>query len=371
MVLAYCVYIFILVYSVGFAWLTLHCKQLRNYKIWRWDVLIPVLLVSLLMGFRYQVGTDWGAYLSYYIDIRDFGMTSQEVVDSTMEPLYLLLNISLASLHLPYQLFFTVIMFLHLILLYKSFDRYTFLLPWGLFFYVVTIFTTSLNIQRQTLSVCIFFFSLRYILDGKFIKYACCILVASLFHYSAIVLFPVYFLRLNGLRFFDNRLVQLLLYIVSFFLFSYALTWILAFVLQYVTNAKYLGNLQALGNWNMDVSSGLGILATHLIDILLIFFSKDLARNYKDCGFKVLFRIFLLGVCLSNVFGIDVFLSRIPFAMESLRFLMLAFLLHYSFVIKKKEWTYVLGGSILFLYLSMFLVSISNGSSGSSPFQFA
>ena len=46
MVLAYCVYIFILVYSVGFAWLTLHCKQLRNYKIWRWDVLIPVLLVS-------------------------------------------------------------------------------------------------------------------------------------------------------------------------------------------------------------------------------------------------------------------------------------------------------------------------------------
>lgn len=371
MALAYCVYIFVLVFSTGFAWLTLHCKQLRNYKIWRWDVLIPVLLISLLMGFRYQVGTDWGTYLSYYIAIRDFGMTWQEVVDSTMEPLYLLLNISLASLCMPYQLFFAVIMFLHLILLYKSFDRYAFLLPWGLFFYVVTIFTTSLNIQRQTLSVCIFFFSLRYILDGKFIKYAFCILVASLIHYSAIVLFPVYFFRLNGLRFLDNRFVQLLLYVVSFFLFSYALEWILSFVMQYVANAKYLGNLQALGNWDMDVSSGLGILATRAIDVMLIFFSKDLACNYKDYGFKILFRIFLLGVCLSNVFGIDVFLSRIPFAMESLRFLMLAFLLHYSFVIKKKEWTYVLGGSILFLYLSMFLVSISNGSSGSSPFQFA
>lgn len=371
MLLAYCIYLFILILLVGNAWLSVCCFKLENYKIWRYDIFIPIVLVSLLMGFRYQVGTDWEVYLSYYIDIKNFGISWQAIRTSTLEPLYLLLNLCVTSLQVPYQIFFALVMFLHLILLYKSFDKYVFLLPLGIFFYVTTVFTTSLNIQRQTLSFCVFLFALRYILEGNFLKYACYILMASLFHYSAILLFPIYFLRLNWFRFLDRIWMQLLLYGVSFFLFDYFLEWIMNFVLQYVSNAKYLNNLQALGNWDMGVSSGLGILATHAIDVLLIFFSKALGKRYGDYGFNKLFRIFLVGICLSNAFGNDVFLSRVPFAMESLRFLMLAFLLYYLLNIKKKAWSCVLGSMILFLYLGMFLVSIYNGSSGSSPFQFA
>ncbi len=371
MLLAYYVYFWILVIVVAFGWVTSHNRQRGQVELKRADILIPVLLVSLLMGFRYQVGTDWKQYQSIYINVLHFGMSWQEIADSTMEPLYWILNVCIASFDLPYQLFFAVIMFLHLILLYKSFDRYVFLLPWGLFFYFTTVFTTSLNIHRQTLSFCIFLYALKFVIDRNFLKYFLWIGVAALIHYSSLILFPVYFLSVRGMRFLDNKYVMLLLYGLSFFLFEYFLNFITDILSLYIVNAKYLQNLSVLGNREMEVSSGLGILSTYVVDIVLILYSKRLSKVFGRYRFNVLFRIFFVGICLANAFGIDVFLSRVPFALESLRFLMLAYLVYYLFGIKRSVFGYSLGGVIVLLYLMMFLAGIYNGHSGCSPFQFA
>lgn len=370
MLLAYFVYFFILIIVVGFGWLTAHSGQKYSFKIGRADMLIPVVFISLLMGFRYQVGTDWEQYLAYYLDVLHYGMSWQEITESRMEPLYGILNVYSAFFNLPYQIFFALIMFLHLILLYKSFDQYVFLLPYGLFFYITTFFFFSLNGQRQSLAICVFFFSLRYILRKDILRYTCCILVAFLIHYSSVILFPVYFLYLEIMKFLDRGGILLLLYGVSFLLFDYLLSFIVEVMSMYVTNAKYLKNLSILGNWDMEVSSGLGILATHCVDILLIVYSKKLRVAFQSNHFSLLFRIFIVGAVASNIFGNDVFLSRLPFAMESLRFLMLAFWVYYLWNINKSRFNLYLGFALIFLYLGMFGVSIYNGAAGCSPFQF-
>lgn len=356
---------------IAFSQLMVYHNRIGYHKWLNFYIFVPIIVISLLMGFRYQVGTDWDDYLYYYTYILNSGMSWQEIKDSTMEPLYLLMNCFFASFDLPYQGFFFFIMLLHLSLLYKTFEQYAFLLPLGMFFYFTTIFLSSLNIQRQTLSTCVFFYSLQYILNGKFVKYICCITVASLIHYSAIILYPVYFLRYDFFSFLDRRMFQFLIYVISFFIFAFMLEFILSFVSQYVSNAKYLSNMKMLGNEEMTVSSGLGIWATHMIDLLLIFFSDRLSKAYSRYNFRIVFRIFLIGVCLSNVFGNDLFLSRIPFAMESLRFLILAFWVFYVFQIRKVVWMRVLGVGVLLIYFAMFVISIYNGASGSSPFQFA
>lgn len=368
MILAYIIYFFILLFLTGSAYLA---KRKREYAVCSYELLIPLLLVSVLMGFRYDVGTDWEQYKIYYTDILDNGLAWSKITSSTLEPLYLILNASIAFWGIPYQGFFAIIMFLHLFLLYKSFDYYKFLLPLGIFFYVTTLFCTSLNIQRQTLSICIFLFSLRYILNRQFLKYFICVAVAAMTHYSSFILFPIYFLAFDSAGFLNKRWVQIALYISSFFVFNIFLDWIMNVVSLYVPNAKYLSNLSALGNRDMDVASGLGILANYVIDIILILFSNKLGRIYKSIGFNVLFRIFFIGVCLSNTFSIDVFLSRLPLALESLRFIILAFLTHYLFSLKKIPSAYYFGIAIVSLYFFMFVFAIKNGASGCSPFQFA
>lgn len=371
MLLAYFVYFFILIIAVGFGWFTAHGRQKYSFRIGQADVLIPVMFISLLMGFRYQVGTDWEQYLAYYLDVLHNGLNWQEITDSRMEPLYGILNVCSAFFNLPSQLFFALIMSLHLILLYKSFDRYVFLLPYGLFFYITTFFFFSLNGQRQSLAICVFFFSLRYIFRKDILRYMCCILIAFLIHYSSIILFPVYFLYLGIMKFLDRRWILLLLYGVSFFLFDYILNFIVEVVSMYTTNAKYLKSLSALGNWDMEVSSGLGILATHCVDVLLIIYSKKLRQAFQNNHFSLLFRIFMVGALAANIFGNDVFLSRLPLAMESLRFLMLAFLVYYLWNINKSGFNFCFGLALIILYLGMFTVAIYNGAGGCSPFQFA
>lgn len=369
MLLTYIIYIFILTVLVyggilGNCWN--HKYTLKNIYF-----LVPIIIVSLIAGFRFQVGTDWETYKGYYEDFLKGGMSWENIKYSTLEPLYLILNKVIALFNVNYQVFFTIIMFLHLILLYKSFDRYPVLLPFGLFFYITTFFFMSLNIQRQTLAICIFFYSLRYIFDHKFFKYCICISIATLIHYSSIILLPVYFLSTNFFNFLNKRWLQIALYICSFYAFNVILNWISSFVINYVANGKYLLNLNALGNVNMGVSSGIGILVTHMIDVILIWYSPKLNSIYKDYNFNILFRIYFIGVCLSNAFGIDEFLSRLPLAMESLRFVILAFLIQYLMKDNKKITSYCTGCCILILYFLMFIVSIKNGAAGCSPFMFA
>lgn len=324
-------------------------------------------LISILVGLRYNVGTDWDNYVEYYEYVGTLGI--DWLFDTDMEPLYFCLNWFLNSLALPYHFLFMLIMALHLGLLYKSLSNYRFLLSLGLFLYVTFLFTTSLNIQRQTLSFCIFFFSLRYLLRGESLKYYVCILFAIGFHYSSIVLLFAYFLRFNIFRFLNNRLIVLCLYILSFFVFNYLLDFIYFFFEMFISNDKYIRNLSALGNANMDVSSGLGILLYYIIDLVLIVFSSKLSIIYKKYGYEILFRIFVCGILLSNIFGVDVFLSRVPFALENLRFLLLSFLLYYL-LYSRVLFNRLLAYFLLIISVGMYIVGILHGNSGCSPFQF-
>jgi hypothetical protein len=333
-------------------------------------VLFPIVAISIIAGFRYQVGTDWESYCYAYEQALISRLSFEAIMTSTMEPLYIILNVVVAFLQIPYQFFFAVVMLIHLLFLYKSFKDYVWLLPLGLFFYFVSVFTTSLNIQRQTLSFCIFLFAINYYRNGNFMKYIVTVLIASCFHYSSLILFPVFFLRCKCFSFLNNRFIGISLYLISFLLFEYVLNLINITLTGFVTNAKYLSNMSFLGNTDMEVNSGLGILIFHLIDLLIIMYSVKLSKYFECVNFKYIYRAFIIGVILANIFGNDLFLSRVPFALENLRFLMLAFLTYYMLK-RKTTLSYLCALSLITINLCTFIMAILNGHSGCSPYQFA
>lgn len=83
-----------------------------------------------------------------------------------------------------------------------------------LFFYTFPIFCLiSFGIMRQWSAISIVFFSYKYIEREKFFKFCICILIASLFHQTAILLLIIYFIPYVKIK----KNIHILLFIFSFF----------------------------------------------------------------------------------------------------------------------------------------------------------
>ncbi|MUV36920.1 Transmembrane protein EpsG [Lentibacillus sp. JNUCC-1] len=65
----------------------------------------------------------------------------------------------------------------------------------SLFVYITGgLFLISMNGMRQMLAAAIAFTAIKFLMEGKFLKYALVVVAASFFHQSALILLPIYFL---------------------------------------------------------------------------------------------------------------------------------------------------------------------------------
>ena len=136
---------------------------------------------------------------------------------------------------------------------------------------------------------------------------------------------------------------------------SYLTQIALSFIPVDLLGAKQLSTLQMVGSWNMDVSSGLGVLVYMLIDFIIILYYSEIKKYYSEVKDLIIFyRLFIIGVILSNLFHLDVFLSRIPLALESLRFVMLSFLLFYLLRKQTCIHNYILGLGIIIIFIILY-----------------
>ncbi|MGM8364845.1 EpsG family protein [Virgibacillus sp. W0181] len=81
------------------------------------------------------------------------------------------------------------------LLLVIVFYHYSRMIEISLYVYITGgLFLVSMNGIRQVLAAAIAFTAIRFLIKGNFIAYTFIIIVASLFHQSALVLIPIYFL---------------------------------------------------------------------------------------------------------------------------------------------------------------------------------
>lgn len=154
--------------------------------------LVSLSLISLLIptAIRYNIGIDFKTYNDKVIP---------QILDGTsnLEPGYqLLVKIGhLFDFNGSNQSVFILTHLVILVLLYTYIYRYS-KTPFVSVFLIVgtTFYAFSLSGMRQALATSIFIFSIRYIKDRKWIQYYLCIVIAILFHKSAIIYLVMYFL---------------------------------------------------------------------------------------------------------------------------------------------------------------------------------
>lgn len=155
--------------------------------------------VILLQGLRYDVGTD---YFSYAGLSEGLAKGNREYISWYLsEPLFMIYSILSYNIGGGNKYFFfmadAVLMNALLFSIFNQIKEYesSISMPAMYFIYYSICFPYFLNAERQGIAVLIVWFAMRYMVDRKPLKFMLCIIVAVMFHNTAIIglmLYPAY-----------------------------------------------------------------------------------------------------------------------------------------------------------------------------------
>lgn len=218
--------IFLPIFIIGIIFNKFWNKSSRTKKCYLVITFFPLLLIS---GLRADsVGTDTYNYLSGFRTIRDVSSSSMfEVV--RWEYGYVLLNKLSSILSNNEQILLVLTSFLVLIgvmyFIYKNSENVVL----SVFLYIsLYLYLFSFNGIRQAIAMSILVMGFHLILERKFLRYFIVVLVATLFHETAILMLLLYFIYYFK---FDikNVLAILFIFIISFISVESIINYFLSF----------------------------------------------------------------------------------------------------------------------------------------------
>jgi transmembrane protein EpsG len=344
---------------------TNHDKELyltrNNFKI---EYFFSVLLISFIVGFRYDVGNDWAGYVSDFNNIKTNTFLAFE--DQYYEFAFFYINKIISGLGLSYHWMFFSISFISWYFLYKSLPNK--LIPLFIFFIFITeYFFWSMNGIRQFVALAIWTYSIRFIIKREKYYYFLFLFIASLFHTSAIILTFFYFLKLKY-----NRKLFLILFFISSFvgttdyilqIFFKMLTLSADSIPLIGTYLRYFDPTKTL--IIADLNYGLGYYFIVIVNFLLLFFSESVIKKYPSS--KIYFFIFAIGTVLFNLSTNIFLIGRINTYLMFFKSIALTytFIYYWNF----KQYRFYVFISLLF-FLVFFYSTIYNSSNMCSPYQF-
>ncbi len=305
---------------------------------WEW---LPIIIFTLVFGFRYGVGIDYNNYMSIYEYTEDYSL-SDILEYERFEPGFSTLVYICHYINAPVYVFFSLIAFLQIYFIDKAFKDQKEVLPYAYMTLILTgvCMLTFMNIMRQIVAFCIFLFSIQYICNNKLLKYWICCLLALSFHKSAIILFPLYFIWIRKKGFFNKPIVLLVMILISICT-VHITSW--QTILHYFDNfiamlgyGDYIDRAEAYVN-----SGGRGIGLFDLFELLIfamvVFLIPQMKEYFKSDFFNVLFDLFIIGICAKYVFKGSMLLDRMIVYFTTTQFIILAYTLCYLYNTKKEN----------------------------------
>lgn len=158
-----------------------------NKKRFRFLKFIPILLLSFIIGLQKNVGIDYNSYINIFNNI--------EHIKGIEIGSLLLIRLSKWIFN-SYHLMFLLFSFFSVIFLFKYLNYYSKFksLSVYIFLSLTYLYPMAYSGIRQILAVMIVAFGTKYIMEKAPFKYLLYIFIAMLFHKSAIIMLPFYFL---------------------------------------------------------------------------------------------------------------------------------------------------------------------------------
>lgn len=152
-------------------------------------VILIMFPLWFVMGLRYNVGVDYREYESIF---RISVLYKKNIYH--IEWGYYLLNRIAGSITQNPQIIFFIVAFLIVFFFFKGIETNNGSMYYGvLSFMGLGYYFYAMNGQRQYIAIMIMFFALQFLEKKQIRQYLICVLVATFFHFSAIVWIPIYF----------------------------------------------------------------------------------------------------------------------------------------------------------------------------------
>lgn len=333
-------------------------KKYEQTEKWSY-IVIPIFIYSFIFGVRYNVGSDWPFYKFLYEEF----LLGKGVKVDTWEPGFKYYTKTCAYLGLGYQWFFGIVAFLQLYIASLFFKTERRVMPYFMIVFMVCCYwLTYANGLRQMMAVSIWFYSIKFIAQKKFIHYFICILLAISMHYSSVILIPFYFLWNKKDGWFDNIIKQYIILAVSLALMKVAsLQNLFQTFDKLVALVGYSTYLDRLDDYQSEnVSIGVGFLLYLFIHILIIRNSKKIKYYYHSRLVSIVYDVYFVGVVLRYVFLSSLLFSRLNYFFENTSLVMIAFALYYSLKKDKQMHQQLLGLCVLIFIAFMFRAEINS-----------
>lgn len=158
------------------------------------------VIAALFVGFADMMGGyDRYIYAELFDSLADNMDSGASVMGSTIFELYNkeigydFFNVLIALITKNRYIFIFITTICIYILLYQSFKRYVENYPFGVILFLALMFFFTFTYLRQMLGVGIAWLSIRYIIQRRIWPFMGVMMVAFLFHNSALIFFPMYF----------------------------------------------------------------------------------------------------------------------------------------------------------------------------------
>lgn len=330
-----------------------------------------LLIIAFIVGFRYDVGTDWEGYKLIYKYI-SYGLQPYSVGYNmptfAVEWGYFLINKAIANIGGNSEIMFSIVALISWYFVFKSSPLI--ILPLVLYFlFVDEIFFWSMNGTRQFVALGIFLYSIQFIINRNLLKYILVLGLAALFHLTALILIPLYFVPFQKLY---NQKYWFVAFIISLFLADFQF-FVLGIENVFITIANYIPILSIyLGFFErgqyvaQELNVGLGYYFKLLIFFFILFFSKDVVKKYPQT--KIYFVLFFIGSIIFNLFYMYQPIARVNVYFSIMRCYVLAIIVYQLWKDNKFR---ALSFGVVFLYFILFLSTIYNSSNKCSPYNFS
>lgn len=195
-------------------------KLENNYKKYH-KVFVLIALISLIAvsGFRYKSGTDFYTYTENY-EYLYIGGTELDLKEETDIGFTIFCRF-LYNISTDPQIMFLSSAIVTNVLIVLTLMKYSKKFELSMWLYITTfVYYSTFNGLRQWIAASIIFAGTKYLIEERnFKKYLVLVLFASTFHASALVMIPVYFF-INSDTFSKRNLLMILGFIFAVFAYS-------------------------------------------------------------------------------------------------------------------------------------------------------
>ena len=315
--------------------------------------LVPMITLFIISAIRYNVGID---YSGTYTDVYYWVVSGFKNIRMDAGLLWLYRVIVFFGLNL--QWIFVITSFIINLYIFKSIEKISSDKKLSYLIYICsTFYFFGMNGIRQAISMALFYFSLNYIPEKKWVKFIVTNLIGALFHETALLFIPLYYLILHR---FKSKKTYIAIACAIFF----ATPFLVPIIVNVLKNTRYVlyflnNNYSAMNSINLSAIINIIFCVLFIIKIDLKDKSKEgtLAFSFFICHY--------VGVILTAFMTSIPLILRIFESFRFIDFLSIPYLLK-DYKGKNKLLIYIF---VVIFYLAYFIYHIFlNNANGVLPY---